>query len=68
MARTMTPGTDADVQRIGHAMWLLREARKVLKAAGARTSAKKVARALKSADGARRHARHRALRTELGEL
>lgn len=68
MARSMTRGTDVDVQRIGHAMWLLREARKALRDAGARTTAKKVDRAIKSADGARRHARHRATRTELGEL
>ena len=65
--RTIRPATDHDVATIAAATDKLREARDLLRHAGAPRAAKAVARAIKSAEGAHRHAGHRARRTALGD-
>ena len=62
--RTIKPGTATDAAAIAHSITRLREARSLLREAGALTAAKAVARALKSADGARRHVGHRIRRSD----
>lgn len=57
--RPITPATDADAAGVRAAIAKLREARDLLRVAAAPAAAKAVARALKSADGARRHVDHR---------
>jgi hypothetical protein len=52
----MAPAEISNERRVERAMALLREARGLLRAAGARRAMEKVQLALKSADGARRHA------------
>jgi hypothetical protein len=64
MAREIRPATLRDHQRILLALAHLREARDLLKVAGAVVSIRKVRKALKSAEGAERHVRHRMWRTE----
>lgn len=61
--RSITPATEADVSAITSSLQFLRKARTALRGAGARTAARAVDRALKSAEGAQRHARHRLQRT-----
>lgn len=64
MARTLKPITASERREIDAAIVDLRRARDLLRQAGATQAAKYVARALKSAEGARRHADHRPLETE----
>lgn len=61
--RLIQPAREADAEAIASAIAALREARRLLGDAKARMAAKAVARALKSAEGAARHVRHRIART-----
>lgn len=61
--RPITPATAEHVQAITIAVERLREARTLLRKAGARRSATAVRKAINSAEGAARHARHRVRRT-----
>ena len=61
--RRIAPATAADVAAIDHALERLREARNLLREARAGVAARAAQRALKSAEGAARHVRHRAART-----
>lgn len=54
------PVTPLHIEHVSQALHLLRHARAELRAAGARRSALYVSRALKSAEGAERHARRMA--------
>ena len=56
MPRAVRETTVTDLENIRHAAALMRTARKHLRAAGAKKSAQYVARALKSVEGAERHA------------
>lgn len=64
MARKIKPATIEDRASVDLAVMLLKDARNSLRAAGALIAAAKVRRALKSAEGAQRHVRHRLLRME----
>lgn len=68
MARPIKPATAADVEAVGIACAMLREARNLLTRAGASRSADRVRRALKSAEGAGRHVAHRRRRTGGGNV
>ena len=61
MPRQLTPAGSADVQRVRRALTLLREARDLLRQAGAARTVERVQAAIKSADGAVRHVERRAL-------
>ncbi|MBA3895826.1 MAG: hypothetical protein H0X36_01525 [Sphingomonadaceae bacterium] len=61
--RRIKPATGIDKAAIGDAINALREARTLLRRAGAERACKAAARALKSAEGARRHVHHRIIRT-----
>lgn len=63
MPRIIKPASAADVQSIRRAHEILREARDLLKGAGAARAAAATRQALASAGGALRHAEHRADRT-----
>lgn len=56
---TIKPATLRDVQSVQRATELLREARDLLKSAGAGQSVEKVRSAIKSAEGAERHVARR---------
>lgn len=58
----MQPYKPGDISRVKEAVVILREARALLVLAGATRAADKVRRALKSAEGARRHVQHRQMR------
>lgn len=60
----MQPATDSDVATIDGALSDLRSARTRLVEAKATKAAGAVRRAIKSAEGARRHVEHRLARTE----
>lgn len=62
--RQIQPADEADAETIATAIAALREARRLLGDARARMAAKAVARALKSAEGAARHVRHRIARSQ----
>lgn len=62
--RLIQPAAEADAETIASAIAALREARRLLRDAKARMAAKAVARALKSAEGAARHVRHRIARSK----
>lgn len=64
MARQITPATDRSVRDIRTAIDDLKGALAYLKRAGARKAADKVRSAIKSAEGAERHAAHRYNRTQ----
>jgi alkylated DNA nucleotide flippase Atl1 len=64
--RPIAPATADDAATIAAATDKLREARDLLRLAGAPRAAKAVARALKSADGAGRHVAHRVRRSTAG--
>lgn len=57
------PATADDVQCVAYALDHLQKARDLLRKAGALRSAQKTRRALKSAEGAYRHVKHRAMRS-----
>lgn len=59
MSRALKPATTDDKIRVHNAIVKLSEARDLLHHAGCLQSAKAVARAIKSAEGAYRHVRHR---------
>lgn len=61
--RRIKPATARDKTAIADAIGALREARTLLRRAGADRACKAAARALKSAEGARRHVHHRMIRT-----
>ncbi len=61
--RLIQPAREADAEAIDRAVAALREARRLLGSARARMAAKAAARALKSAEGAARHVRHRIARS-----
>lgn len=61
--RTIRPATANDAATVASATDKLREARDLLRLAGAPRAAKAVATALKSAHGARRHLDHRLRRS-----
>jgi hypothetical protein len=60
-------GPEGAAVRIAQAIGSMRVARVMLRSAGANNAADYVARAIKSAEGALRHARHRANRTGAGD-
>lgn len=60
MARKIKPATARQVSACLYAISLLKQARHALKVAGAVRTAAKVRSALRSADGALRHVKHRA--------
>ena len=64
MARPIKPASAADVEAVGIACAMLREARNLLAKAGASRSAERVRRALKSVEGAGRHVAHRHRRSQ----
>lgn len=66
--RAIRPADNADVASITAAILLLRQARDLLRDAGARRTVKRVREALSSAEGAERHVRHRFSRTERQRL
>ena len=59
----LRPADEADLREAAAAIAALRDARDCLARAGAPRARAAVARALKSAEGARRHVRHRIART-----
>jgi hypothetical protein len=61
--RRIKPATGGDKAAIAEAIGSLREARTLLRNAGADRACKAATRALTSADGARRHVHHRIMRT-----
>jgi hypothetical protein len=61
--RRITPATPEQAQAIAIAVERLREARTLLRQAGAGKAASAAARAINSAEGAARHAQHRIRRT-----
>lgn len=61
--RAIMPATQADREAIGRACALLREARDLLRRAGAVRAHKAAVHGLKSAEGAERHVAHRLRRT-----
>lgn len=61
--RRIKPATAIDKAGIADAICAMREARTLLRRAGADRACKAAARALKSAEGARRHVHHRITRT-----
>jgi hypothetical protein len=61
--RAIKPAATLDRIAIDEAIQAMREARRLLRAAGAMRAWKAAARALKSAEGARRHVRHRLRRS-----
>ncbi|WP_081260971.1 hypothetical protein [Sphingobium yanoikuyae] len=61
--RPITPATAEHVQAIAIAVERLREARTLLRRAGARRAATATRKAINSAEGAARHAAHRVRRT-----
>lgn len=63
MTNHIKPATESDVVFINAAVDRLRRARDLLAAAGATKAAAAARRAIKSADGARRHVTHRLART-----
>ncbi|MDO7837605.1 hypothetical protein Q4610_21465 [Sphingobium sp. HBC34] len=58
------PATEQDATAILTSIDCLREARNLLRQAGASKAARAVATAMKSAQGAERHVRHRIRRTQ----
>lgn len=64
MTNHIKPATESDVLSINAAVDQLRRARNLLANAGATKAAAATRRAIKSADGARRHVTHRVARTE----
>ena len=68
MPRALKPATSDDVENVGIAVAMLLQARDLLRRAGCPAAAAKVRRALKSAEGAARHVKHRRAATiEAGE-
>lgn len=59
MSRRLRPAWRGTTRTIDDAMWHLREARRLLKIADTPATLKKIASALKSAEGAKRHAYRR---------
>jgi hypothetical protein len=57
------PATGGDKAAIAEAIGSLRDARTLLRKAGADRACKAATRALKSAEGARRHVQHRIIRS-----
>lgn len=66
MIRRLTPATAVDVLLVEAALFHLRRARRDLRLAGCPQAAAKVARAIKSTEGALRHAHRRVAETEDG--
>lgn len=67
MTRALRPATGADVQAIERALKDVRSARANLRRAGAVQAARYLARAIKSVEGALRHAYRREARVWLAE-
>jgi hypothetical protein len=61
--RRIKPATGGDKAAIAEAIGSLRDARTLLRKAGADRACKAATRALNSAEGARRHVNHRIMRT-----